>query len=425
MDMEKSSQLHHQMLNIAQQIAGAVARAGGRAYFVGGMVRDRLLNVPCKDVDIEVHLLSPQQLKDILGAIGPWNAMGANFGVYNLGGVDVAMPRMEKATGRGHRDFEIFVDPFLGPEKAAARRDFTVNAMMMDVLSGELLDFYGGQEDLNQKVIRHVRDQSFVEDPLRVFRAAQFSARYDFDIAPETLTLCQRMDVDALPSERVMEEVLKALQKAHRPSRFWEALRQMGQLSPWFAELDDLQAKQPEIFQKAMATVDAAATYRSQSENPAGLMLAALCAWLSPEDGLSLLKRLTKDNSLLAEIPNLLCSAPVLMALLSGRVSDPDRVMKCWDEAVSQRDLQLLVLSLRKADGNAQSGDEVLLRASLSAYLGLNPKAQVTGADFVKAGFAPGRKIGLGVRYAHGLWLQGMDKESAMAQTLTYLEQVE
>ena len=181
---------------MAQRLAGEVAAAGGRAYYVGGFVRDRLMGKECKDVDVEVHGLTPVQLETILDSLGERTVMGASFGVYGLRhyDLDIAMPRSETCTGRGHKDFTIFVDPFLGTEKAAMRRDFTINALMEDVLTSEVIDHFGGQEDLRQGIIRHVNDRSFGEDPLRVLRAAQFAARFGFQVAPETVTICRSMD---------------------------------------------------------------------------------------------------------------------------------------------------------------------------------------------------------------------------------------
>ena len=139
--------------------------------------------------------------------------------------IDIAMPRRERATGSGHRDFEIDVDPFIGTQAAARRRDFTINAMMQDVLSGEIIDHFGGRRDLDAGVIRHIDPEAFVEDPLRVLRGAQFAARFQFIIAPETAELCRGIDLSALSAERVDGELRKALLKAERPSLFFEALR--------------------------------------------------------------------------------------------------------------------------------------------------------------------------------------------------------
>ena len=203
-------------LEMAKKIASEVERAGGRAYFVGGCVRDALLGRENKDIDIEVHRVPVETLEGILDALGERISMGASFGVLGLRhyDLDIAMPRAETATGFGHKDFAVSVDPFLGEEKAASRRDFTINALMRDVLTGEILDFFGGRGDLARGLIRHVNDRSFGEDPLRVFRGAQFAARFGFEVTPETRALCETMRVDALAGERVMGELEKALLKA-------------------------------------------------------------------------------------------------------------------------------------------------------------------------------------------------------------------
>ena len=180
---------YDQSLQMARRLAEEAASLGGRAYFVGGHVRDHLLGKINTDLDIEVHGLTPTQLEALLDSLGERLTIGESFGIYNLKGysLDIAMPRKETLRGRGHRDFDIFVDPFIGTEGAARRRDFTVNALMMDVLTGEIVDPYGRQEDLKAGVLRHVCDETFPEDPLRVLRGAQFAARFGFNMAPETI----------------------------------------------------------------------------------------------------------------------------------------------------------------------------------------------------------------------------------------------
>ena len=226
-------------MEAARAIARQAAALGGRAYYVGGFVRDRLLGRENTDVDIEVHGLTPSQLEEILDGLGGRLEMGASFGIYGLKGygLDIAMPRRERAIGRGHRDFDVTVDPFLGTEQAARRRDFTINALMEDVLTGRVLDHFHGVRDLRRGVLRHVDDRTFPEDPLRVLRGAQFAARFGFTAAPETIALCRGIDLSALPPERVEGELRKALLQADRPSLFFETLRDMGQLSHWFPEV--------------------------------------------------------------------------------------------------------------------------------------------------------------------------------------------
>jgi len=229
------------------KIAESVKAAGGNTYYVGGFVRDRLLGIDNKDVDIEVHGVAPDKLMHILSEAGEPLSYGRSFGIYSLKGqsIDIAMPRREYAVSdrskpRGHRDFEIEVDPYIGTYEAARRRDFTVNALMEDVLTGEITDHFGGRSDLEAGVIRHIDDITFSEDPLRVLRGAQFAARFGFQIAPETVDLCRGIDISSLTRERVTEEMKKALLKAERPSVFFEELRKMNQLSVWFPELEAL-----------------------------------------------------------------------------------------------------------------------------------------------------------------------------------------
>ena len=203
-------------LEMARKIAEAVAAKGGCAYFVGGYVRDMIQGDCGKDIDIEIHGIAPTTLKEILDSLGQRMEIGESFGIFGLRGysLDIAMPRTETNRGKGHRDFDVFVDPFIGTEKAARRRDFTINAMMQNLLTGEIIDHFGGQGDLQKKIIRHIDPDTFIEDPLRVLRGAQFAARFGFEIADETIELCRSMDLSTLAKERVIGELEKALLKA-------------------------------------------------------------------------------------------------------------------------------------------------------------------------------------------------------------------
>ena len=139
-----------QDMSLAREIARRAAEAGGRAVFVGGVVRDGLRGAPCKDIDLEGYGLAPRALRELLSALGDVVEKGATFGVYGLAhsNIDVAMPRRERRTGDRHTDFDVSVDPNLSFEAASMRRDFTINAMLRDALTGELIDLWGGQADL-------------------------------------------------------------------------------------------------------------------------------------------------------------------------------------------------------------------------------------------------------------------------------------
>ena len=183
--------MHLTDMEMAIKIAEGARDLGGCAYFVGGYVRDLILGDTGKDLDVEVHGLTPDRLKGLLDSLGQRLDIGESFGIFGLRGysIDIAMPRKESCRGKGHRDFDVFVDPHIGTLGAAKRRDFTVNAMMQNILTGEIIDHFGGREDLKKGIIRHVNDESFAEDPLRVLRGAQFAARFEFRIAEETKAL--------------------------------------------------------------------------------------------------------------------------------------------------------------------------------------------------------------------------------------------
>jgi tRNA nucleotidyltransferase (CCA-adding enzyme) len=218
------------------KLAETVQANGGRTMLVGGCVRDELMGVEPKDFDLEVYGIEPHNLKEILRQFGRVDAVGESFTVYKIGqDLDVSLPRREKKVGRGHKGFVVEGDPNMTFEEAAKRRDFTINAIMKDVLTGEIVDIYGGQEDLQRKKIRHIADETFVEDSLRVLRAAQFAARFDFEIDRETIELCKSIDLTDLPKERIWGELEKLLLKSNKPSiglKYFYELNIANQLFP-------------------------------------------------------------------------------------------------------------------------------------------------------------------------------------------------
>ena len=223
------------------RLSDTVAKAGGRAMLVGGCVRDELMGLESAEWDIEVYGIEPAKLKEIVSAFGPVNAVGEAFTVYKIGNdIDVSIPRRERKTGRGHRAFTVEGDPNMSFKEACSRRDFTVNAILKDPLTGEIVDPFGGREDIGSKLLRHVSDETFAEDSLRVLRAAQFAARLEFDIAPETVELSRSIDVTDLPKERVWGEIEKLLLKARKPSIGLKWLYELGVVEQIFPELKSL-----------------------------------------------------------------------------------------------------------------------------------------------------------------------------------------
>ncbi|MBE6878245.1 MAG: tRNA nucleotidyltransferase [Ruminococcaceae bacterium] len=438
---------------LARAIAEAVSIHGGVCYYVGGYVRDSLMGVESKDIDMEVHGVSPNILTDILLRFGEVISIGASFGIYNIKGysLDIAMPRKETARGAGHRDFDVFVDPFIGTEKAAERRDFTINALMQNVLTGEIIDHFAGKADLENGIIRHVNDVSFAEDPLRVLRAAQFAARFDFVIAEETVALCSKMDLTALSKERIETELEKALLKADKPSVFFENLRKMNQLDYWFKELKDIIGVQQnpqfhaegDVWTHTIMVLDEAAKYRDKAENPKGFMLIALChdygKTICTEivdgrirsighetKGLPLveafLNRITTETKLINYVLNL-CALHMKPNALAGMNAGVKSTNKMFDQAQDPTALVYMAMAdnYGRIMANGTIPHEDFLFERLEIFNTIMAKPYVQGRDLIEVGIEPSEKFGEHLEYAHKLRLAGMEKEDALKQTLAYI----
>lgn len=226
--------------SIAYDIAQLVKNAGGRALLVGGCVRDELLGCECDDIDIECFGIEPDVLIKELSSRYELDLVGASFGVIKLlrENVDVALPRRETKLGLGHRAFETECDPSLSVRDAAARRDFTINAIYKDPLTGEFVDPWGGKDDLEKRILRHVSPH-FSEDPLRVLRGMQFVARFGLEAAAETVEICRAMAIENLARERLFEEWAKLLLKGKKISKGLEFLRATGWVK-YYPELERL-----------------------------------------------------------------------------------------------------------------------------------------------------------------------------------------
>ncbi len=177
-----------------------------RVYLVGGCVRDEILGRIPREYDIEVYDIDPVTFDKLMQKIGA-KGVGKSFFVYKWKNFDISLPRTETKTSPGHRGFEVNLTQ--DERIASKRRDFTMNALMKNIFTGEILDFWGGIKDIQNKIIRHIDDKTFIEDSLRVLRAMQFSSRLKFKIAKETVILCQSIDLGDLSKERVYKEFEK------------------------------------------------------------------------------------------------------------------------------------------------------------------------------------------------------------------------
>lgn len=365
-------------------LASKVKEKGGRAFYVGGYVRDLLLNIPNKDIDIEVHGIAEKDLVAILNEIGEVDYYGRSFGIYALRheDIEVALPRSEKVLGTGHRDFEISVDPDMGYKNAALRRDFTINALMMDVLSHEILDYFNGTDDLNKGIIRHVNDVSFVEDPLRVYRAAQFASRFGFKIDERTVELCKGIDTFVLSRERIEEELKKALLKAEKAEIFFECLKEMNQKDVWFKGVNNL------------SCLMKYESNRINADNKYYFMVLLLAL----DNGLDFIEAFSNNRELKAYVKRYY----ELYELINNRTLFTERYLKdSFDDFV-------YILS----------ADE---KVKVNSYLENIDKIKlnlVSGDELLRRNIKPGENFGRALRDINRLIIEGMDKKKAIGVIL-------
>ncbi|MDD5982279.1 MAG: hypothetical protein PUC07_00630 [Solobacterium sp.] len=365
-------------------LASKVKEKGGRAFYVGGYVRDLLLNIPNKDIDIEVHGIAEKDLVAILNEIGEVDYYGRSFGIYALRheDIEVALPRSEKVLGTGHRDFEISVDPDMGYKNAALRRDFTINALMMDVLSHEILDYFNGTYDLNKGIIRHVNDVSFVEDPLRVYRAAQFASRFGFKIDERTVELCKGIDTFVLSRERIEEELKKALLKAERAEIFFECLKEMNQKDVWFKGVNNL------------SCLMKYESNRINADNKYYFMVLLLAL----DNGLDFIEAFSNNRELKAYVKRYY----ELYELINNRTLFTERYLKdSFDDFVYILSADEKV----KVNGYLENIDKIKLNL-------------VSGDELLRRNIKPGENFGRALRDINRLIIEGMDKEKAIGVIL-------
>ncbi len=284
-------------LKLAREIATAVQAEGGRALIVGGWVRDRLRGQPSKDIDLEIFGVPQDRLPALLASFGRVEAVGQSFAVYKLiqpaagsrqpAVFDVSLPRRESKSGRGHKGFEVQGDPSMSLADAARRRDFTINAISWDPLTDRYEDPFDGRVDIERRVLRVVDPETFADDSLRVLRAVQFSARFEFSLHEDTAALCRRIPLDDLPAERIWGELEKLLLQAARPSIGFALARDLGVVEALLPELTPLAGCEQEpdwhpegdVWTHTLMVIDKARELNGDLDRPQliTVMLGAVC----------------------------------------------------------------------------------------------------------------------------------------------------
>lgn len=433
-------------------IALRAKELGGRAMLVGGCVRDGLLGIPSTDIDCEVYGLAPDALCALAAQFGDVDDSGEKYGIFALRGVgiDLAVPRTERRTGPHHGDFEVLPDPTLSFKKAASRRDFTVNAILRDALTGEIVDPFGGQADLKNHILRAVPGAGFEEDPLRVLRGAQFAARYDLTVDEATMEKMRRMPTDALSPARVMSETKKALMQSAHPEVYFDILRRAGALEVWFQELAALIGvrqnpkyhPEGDAYVHTMLVLRAAAEMREAAQKPLNLMFAALVHDLGKA------ATTTQDqNGNSHSCEHEIAGVPLLSAMLSRIGAGKDMLAYCenmcrlhmrthicfymnlgegqtnllFDESVCPHDLVLLaVCDAMGKGGRTEKSDEEeqFLKERLAAYEKALSMPMPSGDMLIARGMKPGRGMAQALNEARRLMLCGAKLEDALSQTV-------
>ncbi len=429
-----------------QEIARQIALRGARAFYAGGFVRDQLLNVSdhdSKDIDIEVFLLEPGVLRDILSNFGEVKEVGKSYPVF-------------KISGYPHFDFTV-APPGSSYEKAALRRDFTVNAMMIDVISGDLIDPCQGVKDLHLRTIRHTQPRVFIDDPLRVYRAVQLAARLNFSISPETQKLMAETALTNIDPERILLEIAKMLLRAEHPSIGLRYLEQTGVLERNHPELYCLKAciqspthhPEGDVWEHTLLVVDQAARLRKKSRDPQTLMWAALLhdigkpgvtrqegekvtAYGHDTQGAELARRFLRNlrasRSLTDRVTVLVREHMRPVLLYKEREKLSDKAIRKLVERVNVA--ELLLLSEADYCGRTLKRDYAPIRTWLLeriARLGLDPESGINplvqGRDLLALGFEPGPALGDVLKEAYEMQLEGKSKEEILKDLKKPLEQ--
>ncbi len=454
--IKKKIELLLQSYSLVSEIVAHIHKEGGVIYLVGGSVRDLILELPVKDLDIEVHTISLQQLEAILKRYGHVNIVGKAFGVLRLEhlNVDWSVPRIDEVG----RKPQVIIDSSMEVAKAFERRDLTMNAMGINLVTYELLDPFNGLRDIQEKILRTPNPARFIEDPLRFYRVFQFIARFSMKPDRVLSQLCSSMDVSQVSCERVELEAKKWLLQSQKPSQSLQWLNALGRLEEIFPEIAQTKGvlQEPDwhpegdVFEHTLQTLDAAAllNYATPQEKLV-CMYAALChdlgkaittkmregrltSYEHAKKGVALarsfLKRITRDKALLSSVSKLVethlfppqfakegaklgaykrlaCRlAPDVTLVMLAKVSTADRQGRNKERGTPLTTKEPLI-------------DLFLLKAQEAGVLTAPEKPLLLGKDLMPE-IQPGPEMGLLVKKAYELQIKENIKDKNILKNL-------
>ena len=398
------------LLKIAEDIRGA----GGRAFLVGGWVRDALLGKSCRDYDVEVYDMAQDALVPILSKYGRTNLVGKAFGVIHLAmkglSLDFSFPRTESKVGYGHRGFVVHTDEKLSFKEAALRRDFTINAMGMELPELTLCDPYGGIDDLKMHTLRHV-GPAFAEDSLRILRGVQFASRFGCTLAPSTVELCRTLSLDDLSVERLFEEFKKWLLKPGKPSLGLKAFLDI-KLDEYFPEIRPFKHS----WETLGTILDNMVPLRDTLPEAQAMefaFAALLCG--SSETSLKFLERITNETHLLKIV------APLLKAYQELDTAIVDNAPALRRLSVKLGGLKLLGLLVKctprefyagSTDDGECFADKLWNAAGELDLIEEAPQPYLMGKMLMDMGVKPGKQMGEIIKKSFELQLDGKIKNA-------------
>ncbi len=417
-----------------------VATAGGRALLLGGCVRDAALGRVLRDLDVEVFGVPPERLRSLVSARFRADVVGRHFPVLRLRGlsIDVSLPRRRASGAIRAPDFDADADPQVTAAEAAARRDFTLNAIGLDPRSGELVDPLRGLPDLAAGLLRHA-SQRFDEDPLRVLRAMQLVSRFELDVAEATRERCRALTPAGLPRERIFGEWRRLVLESVRPSLGLRLLREVGWLRH-FPEIDALVGcpqdpvwhPEGDVFVHTLHGMDAFARGRGGDDRDALVVgLAVLChdfgkpATTRSEAGRvtskghealgaslceGFLARLCDERDLVAEVARLVAAhlAPAQL----HRAGAGDAAIRRLARRVGRIDRLVRVAAADHAGRPPlaepfAAGEWLLARARALGVVAASPRPLVQGRHLLAEGRTPGPAFGPLLRACYEAQLAG------------------
>lgn len=442
---------------LAKTIFNDILSLGGEVYVVGGSVRDMLMkHRDSHDIDVEVYHMSYNELYDVLSKYGNVNTYGKSFAIMSvdtLHGYDFALPRSEKKTGNAHTDFEVIVDKELPLEKAIQRRDLTINALMYDYKNKMIIDLCDGIEDIKNKVIRCVNPDTFIEDPLRVLRIAQFVARFEMSVEDKTLDLCKLMVkegmLEHLSHERVYDEYCKILMSS-RPSLGFEFLKEIGGLPSYLYDLTQTHQRpdyhpEGDVFEHTMLVLDVAALMKQRTDEPLSFMWSCLLhdigkplvttsegsAPYHSTKGVEVFKgiKIIQSKKMRTYIETMIMYHMNLMVM--SRKNAPDhrylRILKMIEGKVSLNDLILISCCDKLGRGKVAYEQYYkfwdYINDKVERLGKVPPSPLLNGLDLINAGFKNKSLYSEILEEAYNMQLLGDDKETILRSLKNIYEQ--